>query len=218
MELIELKSAWKLLEQDVISKDKVEEDRIFTSVHGKSKSAISKIKRGLHTKFIVASITIIFTTVLAFFSVLKPAANPLDFTFSPLESAVFLGLIALTLAAMVYFNFRAYSQMVTLESSVMNLKENLQNVIGAMKKAIAFNIYSDTFITPIIVTWVYYAYAFQDHAPDADFRTLLLFVLPVMVGVLSYLLGSFVQQLKFGEYLHRLGGYLDSLQKNSQVM
>jgi len=58
MELIELRSPWNLLQQDVISKDTVEEEKIKTSVHSKSKSEISKIKRGLHIKFVIASVSI----------------------------------------------------------------------------------------------------------------------------------------------------------------
>lgn len=213
MELMELKSAWNLLEQDVISNDTVEEDKIKTSVHSKSKSEISKIKRALQVKFVFGSISILLAAALAFLSMINPALNPLDFIFSPTETAAFLGLMALTLAAMVYLNLRAYSQIEAVESSVLNLKENLQHFISAMKDAIAFNIYSDVIITPIIFTWAYYAYAFRDHTLDFDVRTALLFILPILVGVLSYLLGRFMQHLKFGRYLGRLSGYLESLQK-----
>lgn len=215
MDLIELKLAWNLLQQDVISKDEVGKDKIMTSAHSKSKSEISKIKRGLHIKFIIASVSIVFAAALAFLSILNPALNPLDVIFSPLEAAAFFGLMALSLAAMVNFNLRAYAQIEAVETSALNLKENLQDFIGAMKKAIAFNIFSDTIMTPIIFTWVYYAYAFRDHPLDTDGRTALLFILPILVGVISYLLGRFMQQLKFGKYLGRLSSYLDSLQKNS---
>jgi len=68
-------------------------------------------------------------------------------------------------------------------------------------------------MTPIIVTWVYYAYAFRDHPFDTDLRTVFLFILPILAGVLPYLLGRFMQQLKFGKYLDRLSGYLESLKK-----
>lgn len=214
MDLIELKSAWNLLQQDVISKDTVDEERILTSVHSKSKSEISKIKRGLQVKFIMGSLSIVFAAALAFLSIINPALNPLDFIFSPVETAAFLGIMALTLAAMINFNLRAYTQIESIESSAMNLKENLQHFIEAMNKAIAFSIYSDTFITPVIVSWAYYTYAFREQPLDADFRTAFLFILPILAGVLSYLAGRFMQQLKFGKYLDRLNGFLESLQKN----
>jgi hypothetical protein len=187
----------------------------MTTIHSKSKSEISKIKRGLHLKFILASVSIVFSAALAFLSILKPALNPLDFIFSPLESAVFLGLMTMSLAAIIYYNFHAYSRIKAVETSALNLKENLQIFIDAMKRAIAFNIYSDTFMAPIIFTWAYYAYAFSDRPLATDGTTALLFLLPILVGVLSYLLARFIQYLKFGKYLSRLKGYLDSIQKNT---
>jgi len=214
MELIELKNAWDLLQQDVISNDSVKEEKIAMSIHSKSKLEISKIKRGLHIKFLVGIVSIVFAAALAFLSILKPALNPLDFIFSPVESAAFFGLMVLSIGAAVYFNFQAYSQIKAVQSSSLNLKDNLERFVHAMKTAIAVNIYSDTFIAPIIFTWGYYAYAFRDQPFDTDVRTALLFVLPILIGVLSYLLGSFLQQLKFGKYLACLNDYLESLQKN----
>lgn len=212
MDLIELKSTWDLLQEDVISNDMVNEESLMTSLHSKSKSEISKIKRGLQVKFVIGSVSILFAAALALLSMIKPAFNPLDFIFSPMESAAFLGIMAITLAAMVVFNLRAYAQIEAVESSALNLKENLQNFIKAMKKAIAFNIYSDTLITPIIVTWIYYGYAVQGHPFDINLRTAFLIILPILTALLSNLLGRFMQQLKFGKYLDRLCGYLESLQ------
>jgi hypothetical protein len=218
MDLTELKSAWDVLQQDVISQDNVEEKEIMTSVHSKSKSEISKIKKGLQTKFFIASASVVCASALSLLSVLKPAFNPLDYIFSPVESSSFFGVMALAISVVVYFNYQAYSRIDAIETSALNLKENLRHFIAAMKRAIAFNIYSDTFIAPIIFTWAYYAYAFKDHSLDADIRTALLFIVPVVVGLLSYILEKVIQQSRFGKYLERLSEYLNSLQKNSSDM
>lgn len=215
MNTIELKSAWNLLQQDVISTDKVDEYKIMTSVHSKSKSEISKIKRGLQVKFFVASVSALAASILAILSILKPDLNPLDFIFSPVESSAFFGLMAISIGVVVYFNYQAYTRIHAIETSALNLKENLRHFIAAMKRAIAFNIYSDTFISPIVFTWAYYAYAFSDHSLDFNIRTAFLFIVPILVGVISYLLERVIQQLRFGKYLSRLSNYLDSLQKNS---
>ena len=215
MDLPELKSAWTLLQQDVIGKDKVDQREILDAVHGKSKSEISKIKRGLHLKFIIASFSIIAITVIAVASFTNSLFNPLDFIFSPTESAAFFLIMAVSITVMVYFNYEAYRQIKRIQKSSLNLKDNLKSFIIAMRKAIAFNIFSDTFIAPIIFTWIYYAYAFKEHQAGFDSRTALLFVLPVLIGILSYLFQRFMQRLKFGKYLDRLTSFLDSLQKNS---
>lgn len=218
MDLIELKSAWTLLQKDVISNDRVDESEILNSVHGKSKSEISKIKRGLHIKFIIASLSIIAAVGIAVTSFTNSSFNPLDFIFSPLESATLFLVMAVSISVMVYFNYQAYCQIKNIQHSSLNLKDYLKSFITAMHKAIAFNIFSDAFITPIIFTWVYYAFAFKEHRLGFDLRTVLLFVLPILIGILSYFFQRFMQRLKFGKYLDRLNGYLDSLQKKSSEL
>ena len=218
MDLLELKSAWTLLQQEVISNEKVDESEILKAVHGKSKSEISKIKRSLHLKFIIASLSIIATTAIAVTSFTNSSFNPLDFIFSAIESTIFFLVLAVSISVMVYFNYQAYSQIKSIQNSTLNLKENLQGLIKAMRKAIAFNIFSDTFITPIIFSWVYYAYAFKEHQLGFDSRTVLLFVLPILIGILSFFFQRLMQRLKFGKYLDRLTRYLDFLQKNSSEL
>ena len=215
MELIELKSAWDLLQQDIVNNDKVEESKIVTSIHSKSKSEISKIKRVLYLKFVVALLSIVAAIGLALISIINTTFNPLDFIFSPFESATFFLIMALSISVMVYFNYKAYSQIKSVQSSSLNLKANLESFIGAMKNAIAFNIFSDTIMTPIIATWIYYAYAFKNHQLGFDLRTTLLIILPFVIGILSYFFQRFMQHLKFGKYLNRLSDYLNSLQKKS---
>lgn len=215
MDIIELKSAWNLLQQDIISKDKVEENKIMASIHNKSKSEISKIKNTLHFKFIVASLSIVVAISLAISTILKPTINPLEFVFSPLESVLFFIIMALSVAVMVFFNYKAYIQIRDIQQSDLNLKDNLTSFVYAMKKAITFNIFSDAFMTPVVFAWLYYAYAFKNHPLGFDLRTALLFILPILLGLLSFFVQRFIQQLKFGKYISRLNDYLKSLQNNS---
>ena len=215
MDLIELKSAWTLLQQDVINNDTVDENKILNSVHSKSKSEISKIQRGLHLKFIIASLSIIVAIGFAIASFTNLSLNPLDFIFSPNESATFFLIMALSISVMVYFNYRAYKKIKSIQYSSLNLKDNLNSFIIAMNKAIAFNIFSDAFMTPIVFAWFYYAYAFKNHTIGYNLRTALLFILPLLICVLSYYLQRFMQYLKFGKYLSRMSDYLKSLQNNT---
>ncbi len=216
MDIVELKSAWAILQQDIVTSDNVDENKILNSIHGKSKSEISKIKRGLHLKFIIAFLTIIIATGLAMTSFINTTFNPLEFIFSPIESAVFYMIMAILISIMVYFNYQAYSQIKNLQQSSLNLKNNLKSFIETMRKAMTFNIFSDTLMTPIIFTWVFYAYAFKEQQLGFNFMTILLFILPILIGLLSFVFQRFMQRLKFGRYLDRLTDYLDSLEKNSK--
>lgn len=218
METIELKSAWKLLQQEIISNDQVDESKITNTLHSKSKSEISKIKKGLQLKFVIAVLSTIVAIGLAIVSIASPTTNPLDFVFSPQESASFFMVMAITIGIVIYFNVKAYTQIKAIQHSSLNLKNNLKSFIDAMKKAIAFNILSDTIVTPIIFTWVYYGYAFKEHSLGFNLRTALLFVLPILIGVLSYYLQRLMQHLKFGKYLDLLNDYLEDLQNNSSKL
>jgi len=211
MDLIELKSAWSLLQQDVHNKDRVDESKIINAIHGKSKSEISKIKRGLHLKFVIASLAIIGAFGLAAASFINSSFSPLDYVFSPIESATFFSVMAVSISMMLYFNYQAYKQIKSIQYSSLNLKDNLKSFIIAMRKAIAFNIFSDTLMTPLIFAWVFYAFAFRSHQLGFNLRTVLLFVLPILVGFMSYIFQRFMQGLKFGKYVDRLNSYLDSL-------
>lgn len=211
MNVTDLKSAWNLLETDIIRNDTVKEDTIITSVHSQSRSEISKIKRGLQIKFFVASVSAMGASALAILSILYPVLNPLDAFFSQNESALFFGVMAITISVVVYFNYQAYKHIEAVQSSALNLKQNLQYFIDAMERAITFNIYSDTFITPVIFTWAYYAYAFENQSWGYDLRTALLLILPICIGTVSYIIQKVTQKLKFGKYLTRLNEYIDSL-------
>lgn len=218
MDIIELKSAWNLLQKDIISNDTVEESRIVVSIHGKSKSEISQIKKGLHLKFIIASLAIVVAIFLAVSSFLNPSLNPLDFIFSSTESTTFYLIMAFSVSVMVYYNYQAYSQIKTIQLSSLNLRDNLNNFIETMNKAITFNIFSDALMTPIVFAWMYYAYAFDNKPLAVDLRTALLFILPISIGFLSYFSQRFMQHLKFGKYISRLHLYLVSLQNNSSEL
>lgn len=213
MDMTELKLAWSVLQQEVVDRDRVDEETITAMLHRKSQSEISKIRRGLYLKFIIASLAILAATGLALLSVYNGAPGPLGAIFSPVESASLFGVLALSVSIMVYFNFKAYLQIKAIQSSSLNLKDNLRAFIGAMERAIAFNIFSDTFMTPVVTTWAYYAYAFQDYDPGPDLRTVMLVLLPILTGPVSYFSQRYMQQLKFGQYLTRLRAYLLEIEK-----
>ena len=69
-------------------------------------------------------------------------------------------------------------------------------------------------MTPVVTAWAYYAYAFQDHDPGLDLRTVMLVLLPILIGPVSYFSQRYLQQLKFGQYLAQLKAYLLELEKN----
>jgi len=218
MDMLELKSVWSIIQNDLNVEDRVGTDSIVKCMHAKSRTEIAALKKSLHQKFIIASLAIIVAIVLAAAITFEPGLNPLDSVFTALESSILFAVMAASLIVMVFFNYRAYARIRSAESSSVSLREKLEHYVDAMNTAILFNIYSDTIMSPIIFAWVYYAYAFEDSMPGFDLRTILLLVLPVMIAVLSYRLQSYMQRLRFGQYMDRLNEYLDSLKNNSDKL
>ena len=211
MEILELKSHWALLQQEVAEQDFKSEDTLAERIHQKSRLELSQIKKSLHTKFVIAGGAILVGLGIIIAILLDQSFNPLDFALNPQESIWFYGIMVLSLAIMLIFNLTAYNRIKKADGSSANIKENLEAFIQSMKVAIKFNIYSDTFVTPVIFTWVYYIYAYKEATIEFDLRGILLIVLPVGIGVLSYFIQRHMQRLKFGNYLSRLKSYLGEL-------
>lgn len=216
MELLELQANWQLFNDNVIKNDFVETTTIGNSIHQKSKSEISSIKRSMHFKFIIGSVTMLIGLGMTAAMYLAPDFNPLSNFLSRSESLGFYIIISVALGAMITVNHRAYKQIKQLSESTSNLKEGLSNFTRSMRKAMNFNIYSDALMSPVFITWIYYAYAFKNQTIGWDVGSLVLFGLPVAIGLFSYYFQRYAQHLKFGRYVSRLEGYLQSLEENSE--
>ncbi len=216
MELLELQTTWQLFNDNVIKNDFVEPTTIGNSIHQKSKSEISGIKRSMHYKFIFGTITMLIGLGMTAAMYFAPDFNPLSNFLSHSESVGFYIIITLALGVMIAVNHRAYKQIKQLNESASNLKQGLSNFTRSIRKAMNFNIYSDALMSPVFITWIYYTYAFKNQPIGWDVGSLVLFVLPVATGLFSYYFQRYAQHLKFGRYVSRLEGYLQSLEEKSE--
>jgi len=216
MELLELKATWQLFNDNVIKNDFVEPTTISNSIHQKSKSEIAGIRRSMHFKFIIGTVTMLIGLAMTVAMYFTPDFNPLSNFLSQSESLGFYVIITLSLGAMIVVNHRAYRQIKELNEGASNLKQGLNNFTRSMRKAMNFNIYSDTLMSPVFITWIYYTYAFKNQPIGWDARSIVLFVLPLAIGLFSYYFQSYAQHLKFGRYVSRLEDYLESLEEKSE--
>ncbi len=216
MELAELQVAWNTINTSVIEEDRLDEQAVSQLLRKKSNAELSNLKRALHFKFIMAGTISVICIVAAFLSFAYPEDfHPLDFLFSASETTLFYITLAIALLTMLRFNLRAYREIKIVQSSTLSLKESLQRVIKAMETAISFNIYSDTFMSPVFFTWFYYAIAYKNHALSLDLRALILVCVPIVVGLFSYYFQRFMQQMKFGNYVDRLREYLEEVSQEN---
>jgi hypothetical protein len=213
MELVELKSIWHLINADINQGNFVDEQIITETIHKKSETEVGKIRRALQFKLAIGGFVWLLGVGLMIGIFVEPNKfNTLDSIFSPYETIVFYSTLIGSLATMLWFNYQAYRNIATAEAQALPLKKSLEVVISGMKKAMKFNIYSDTFMSPIIITWLLYAYAYRGDQFTWDWRILIIVSAPFVIGVLAYLLQRFMQKLKFGNYVKRLESYLEELE------
>lgn len=213
MELVELKSIWHLINADINQSNFVDEQIIAETIHKKSETEVGKIRRALQFKLAIGGFVWLLGVGLMIGIFIEPNKfNTLDSIFSPYETIVFYSTLILSLATMLWFNYQAYRNIATAEAQALPLKKSLEVVISGMKKAMKFNIYSDTFMSPIIITWLLYAYAYRGDQFTWDWRILIIVSAPFVIGVLAYLLQRYMQKLKFGNYVKRLESYLEELE------
>ena len=212
MELADLKTIWDQATADISTNAYVDEGLVDKTIRKRSVAELSKIKRGFFLKFTFATVVILICASSTIMTLTFPEEfNPLGSFFSPLETTIFYATMTFSLAAMLWFNHRAYRRLKALEGSSDNLKKYLHQFISSMESAIRFNIYSDTFMSPIMLTWIFYVYAFKVHPLALNQRFVLLFILPLVIGTFAYFFQRFSQKLKFGRYVNRLKAFLDEL-------
>jgi len=87
-----------------------------------------------------------------------------------------------------------------------------------MEKVIRFNIYSDTMITPLVLTWATYAKVVSKTELDIPKTIAIFIVIPIVVGLISFIIQRYSQKKKFGNYVDQLRYNLQSLENNSEKM
>lgn len=213
MELLELKSVWNAVVDQTISTEKVDEFVVEKSIKKDSKSVLGKIKKVMHFKFLFGTITLLVCMAMLIGSFISPK----EFTFyesffDVTDNRIFLVTIIVFISAMLSWNFRAFSEIKHFEKSPTSIKESLKRFIAIMGKTIKLNIYSGVAFNSIAFGWIAYLVNNKNHFVEGAFQVTLLVVLVIIVGaVVFYLLSSYEQKVKFGNYLNQLKSNLEDL-------
>jgi len=214
MQLAELQSVWNEVNADIAKTDFVDQRVVKETIHSQSQTEIGKICRSLRIKLMVGGLVLIIGVMLLVGMIIAPQQfNTLDFVFGTNETIAFYLTLILAIGVMLRFNHQAYQKILKTQRESLPLMESLSRIVVAMKKAIRFNIYSDAFMTPIIFSWLLYAYAYRTQNFEWDMRAAVLIIFPMVIGVFSYYVQRYSQQLKFGNYIDKLQSYIKDLEE-----
>lgn len=212
MEYEELLLAWE--EVQVEDLQIMEPQEMHQLIHRPSQLELAQIQRSLRLKFFIGGAALVVCLISAtgsFFN--TESLHYLEVEISSMKLQLFFWCIAISLSLMLAINHRAYRRLKNLQAKAHPLKEMLQEFIQAMEQAIQFNIFSDTLMTPIVLTLAYYMKAYEEIPFQWDLRAAFLLLLPLIIGTFSYYFQRYQQRLRFGQYLQRLKSLLESLEE-----
>lgn len=215
MELLELKSIWKAVIEEAISKNKMDELIVEKSIRKNSKTVVAKIKRVMYVKFVIGGLSL----VLCIYMLIGSFMEPENFTFYEnifdlTDNRIFLATFILFMSMMISWNFRAFREIKNFQTITTSVKESLGGVIGIMERTIKLNVYFGVLFNATALGWVFYL---LNNKKDFFISTVEVVLATASVfllgGFLFYFLSIYEQKIKFGNYLNQLKLLLKDLQE-----
>lgn len=212
MELQDLKSIWTKVVDTEKTTYQIDQSDVQIIIKKKSNILISKIKRELQFKRWLLGIIGSLTTILAPLFYYKDTADFfLDSILSRLEMSIILFTMGIILLIVFTNVFISYRKITDFQKTSGNLKITLQETIKILNRIIKFGIYSDALGVPFIVTWIFYRKLYEDEAFNFDLRFLYLGCTAIIVFIIKYYIGTYLQTRKYNPYINSLKTCLEDI-------
>jgi len=206
MELLELKSVWKGVVDETISKDNVDEFVVEKSIKKDSSSVLAKIKRVMYLKFSLGGLSWLISLVMLIGSFITPEQFTFyEAIFDLTDNRIFLATIIVFMSALLSWNFRAFREIKHFETKSVSIKESLNKLIDFIGRTIKLNVYSGAAFNSVALGWIFYLVNNKKGFVEGVLQITLMVLLVTTVGaVVFYFLSRFEQKVKFGNYLNQL--------------
>jgi len=221
MDLDELKSIWERTTQKGVEGYFVSHEELQRLIRQRSNSAVSKIKRGIRNKVLMAGgvglLLIAFSAIA--FNAKEPLFNFLE-SFSNSESnfdvAVFYLVFGIVISFISLFNFISYRKIQDIEKYDLDLRNSIQRVLQIIQRAIRVKIYSDMSVVPLTALIIVFIHIAGDSPMNLTVQTVSLIILGAAgFAVLSYYLTKWGQKRRYGDQIEILKTCLMELDENS---
>lgn len=221
MDLEELKSIWEKTTQKGVEGYFVSHEELQRLIRQRSNSAVSKIKRGIRNKVLMAGGVGLF--LITFSMIAFNSGEPLfsfPESFSNAESnfdvAVFYLVFGVVISFISLFNFISYRKIQDIEKYDLDLRSSIQCVLQIIQRAIRVKIYSDMSVVPATVLIIMLIHVMSETPMDLTAQTVVLIMLGAAgFAVFSYYLTKWGQNRRYGEQIEILKKCLMELDENS---
>lgn len=212
MELQDLKSIWTKVVDAESTKYEIDQDGVQALIKKQSNITISKIKRELQFKRWFFGIIGILTPFLSFiFYYDNDPTYFLDDYLTKFEVSLLLFLMGIIILIAFINIMVSYYTIEKFQKSSDNLKITLRETVKILGRVIKFGIYSDAIGVPVFATWILYRVLFKDETFILDMRVFYLVITAVILFIIKYKVGEFLQNRKYSPYIKSLQRSLDDI-------
>ena len=215
MEINDLKTIWKKANDQNRSGYWVSDLDIKALIKKKSKAAIADVERQLKQKILMSSIVGLIAFAIGLGSLLNFDSGD-GFLFVDGMTSVEYGIMMIVMSAsIITISIHArirYKQVRNYAESANSLKLTLVTTKSIFKKVISFGIWSDTLITPLVMTFIVTMKLYKDVPFAFDERIIYLLVVAALSVLIFSRLGKYLMNRKFGPFLNAINDRLGELE------
>ena len=213
MELLELKSIWEKATAQEGTGENLTPQQVQLVIKKRSNTAISKIKREMKFKIwflgFMGALCMIFAPVLFF---LEKEELPLSSILEPLEVCI----IYFSMGAVIFIFSRqiksTHDKIVHYQKTSSDLKTSINGIIKLMHKIMKLAVTIGGVMTPLLITWIVFAFLYKDTAFSFDIRILYVLIIAFICHKLFSFLEARIQNKKYGKYVDALKQCLHELE------
>lgn len=219
MELEQLKSIWQKTTTAEGEDYFISRGQVQAMIEKRSNMAVSKIKRGVRNKVIMAgsigSLMVFFSMYV--FSTGEAVFSFIDFLSKPeanFEMGIFYLIFGLVIGFISAFNAYSYKKILDIEEHDHDLKSSTKGILLIIRKAMRTKMYSDAAVVPLTICSLVVVDLFRGNGLFPN-NTILLVTLASAAGfgVFSYFLTRYGQHKRYGQQISELEECLQELEE-----
>lgn len=215
MEVNDLKTIWKKANDQDKSGYWVSDRDVKALIKKKSKAVIADVERQLKQKILMSSIIGLIALAIGIESLFNFDPGH-GFLFVEGMTSVEYGVMMIVMSASVitvsiHARIR-HKQVRSYVESANSLKTALITTRNIFKKVISFGIWSDTLITPLVVTFIVALKLYKEVPFAFDERIIYLLVAASISAFIFSRLGKYLMNRRFGRFVNALDDRLEELE------
>jgi len=214
MEINDLKTIWKKANDQDRSGYWVSDRDVKALIKKKSKAAIADVERQLKQKILMSSVVGLIALAIGIVNLFNFSSGHVFLSVKGMTPGEYGAMMIVMSASIITISVHArirYKQVCSYVESANSLKTALVTTRNIFKKVISFGIWSDTLITPLVVTFIVILKLYKEVPFAFDERIIYLLVAASVSAFIFSRLGKYLMNRRFGRFVNAINDRLEEL-------